>query len=85
MSGCCSLEKASGIRAGSEFLVQFAVGYVSFVGSTPTGARYYCSSGGGISSGGGGISYIPGTIAGAAASSTSITTANGINAGYYYS
>lgn len=66
-------------------LVQFAVGYVSFVGSTPTGARYYCSSGGGISSGGGGISYIPGTIAGAAASSTSITTANGINAGYYYS
>lgn len=60
-------------------------GYMNWAGATPTGQRYACSSGGGITAIGGGVNFIPGTVAGVAAASTSITTANGANCGYYYS
>lgn len=62
----------------------FLNGFVSFTGSTPTGQRFYCASNGGVQVLGGGTSFIPGTIAGSAAQSTTISSVTGVNAGYYY-
>lgn len=56
---------------------------MTWAGLNPIGSRYNASPGGGINTQGSGTSYIPGTVAGTAANSTSITTATGALAGWY--
>lgn len=76
VTGAVALGESSG-------LVVFTVGSVTWAGSTPSGLRYEAVVGGGIAAGGGGVNFIPGTVAGIAAASTTITTATGYIGGYY--
>lgn len=75
----CAAAVAQATEGGT---ILFTVGAISFAG-TPTATRYLCAFGGGVACIGGGINFIPGTAAGIAASSTTITTSLGTQAGWY--